>query len=461
MKKMAEGGEAGDDSAETGEDGPEEATVPQGLMALSEEEQAQSPEPPPVDLGAPPQTGQPAAAQAAAPQAQSSQMPAGYPTSEELKSLTQQGVAGIQQESTATQKQNDLMAAQYQKNLEAQQEEMKATQVKLQQYQNQYDEIQKQVAAGKIDPNKYMHDKSTGQKIAAAIGIMLGGIGAGLTHGPNVGLGIIQKNIENDIEAQKANLGNKRSLLSDNLRAQGNMMAATNATRLQMNAIAQGKLLQVAAQTGNPIIQARAQQHAAALMQGTMQARMGLANNEIQMKIRQDVLHRLSGQGQPGAQPVDMQDLARAGFVDKQTAEKEGSAISKRQQAEAFVTDQITKLRQEQKLWGSENGHTNIIPNYLNPESGNREAMLRANVLQAIQSAAPSKRLNPELVAMEAEPFLKSVWTDQTKEAGLNGLIEMIRKNADPTPMAAHYKIPGAIGGNNVIRKKFDLGPVK
>lgn len=458
MKKFAEGGEVdpGDDGIEEGVTYPPpandqikvpDAPVDVNMMApqvLPQEQPAQaSPEMQAMQQPAPQATAQPSA----------------YPSSNELKSAIGSGIAGIKAEAAGQQAQNTQMAAQQQKNIEEEQKFMQMRTEKMAQYQAQYDNLAKEVVNGKIDPNRYWNNKSSGDKMSAAIGILLSGLGAGISGNPNnnMALGMIQKQIDNDIEAQKVNLGNKNSLLSLNLQAQGNMEAAMHATRLQMAAIAQGKLQQVAMQTGNPIIAAKAQQQIAALQERTIPSRISLANNEIQMQIKKDVLGRLSAQGQPGAQPVDMNDLAKAGLVDPGTAEKEGAAISKRQQAEAYLTEQVKKLDKEQKIWG--NG---IVPNLANPNSYDRRDQYRAGIIQAIQSASSSKRLNPEMLAVEAEPFLtKTLDSEKTREEGLNGLIGLIRAHADPTPSATHYKIPGAINAESVNRKSYKMGPVK
>lgn len=463
MEKKAFGGVSGDE----GEDGPEEGVSTAGAReeAPSQETPASIAQPPndspnllaqydqPLDTGllspVPHGQGQPNAnpGQAAISQAQSR-----VPTSAELDASIKQRTEGAGAEASAMQLQNESLAKQYKKNNDADQAYMYQQAAKMDGYQKQYDQMAADISSTKIDPNKYWHDKSTGSKVAAVIGLMLGGVGAGLTHGPNVGLQMLQKGIDNDIESQKSNLGKKQSLLSDNLRMQGNLLAATNATRLQMSAMAQGRLMQVAAQTGNPIIAARAQQKAAEIAQSTIPLRQQVANNEVQMAVRSDVLHRLSAQGQPGVPEVDMHDLSRAGLVDKATAEKEQASISKRQQAEAYAIDQAKKLSQEQT----------VGLNLINPESYNRRDQFRAGIIQAIQSASPSKRLNPEVLAMEVEPYLtKTLQSQETRESGLNGILGLIRSHADPTPMATHYKIPGAINQKNTNPKSFDLGPVK
>jgi hypothetical protein len=71
---------------------------------------------------------------------------------------------------------------------------------------------------GKIDPDRFWKNKSTGSKILAAIGMMLGGAPA---------VGIVQQQIKNDIDAQ--NLTNKQSLAK---RAQAIKLVNTQIDRL-------------------------------------------------------------------------------------------------------------------------------------------------------------------------------------------------------------------------------------
>lgn len=76
--------------------------------------------------------------------------------------------------------------------------------------------IQEQ-ASSKIDPDNYWKDMSgntdVGKKVTAAIAIALGGFGAGLQGGGarNTALDIIDKAIDRDIAAQKANMDNQRA----------------------------------------------------------------------------------------------------------------------------------------------------------------------------------------------------------------------------------------------------------
>ena len=83
--------------------------------------------------------------------------------------------------------------------------------------QNQYLEDIKQANAdlqkGEIDPNHYFGNLSTAGKFGTVAGLILGGIGAGLSGGKNVALETLNGLITRDIEAQKANINSKTSLL--------------------------------------------------------------------------------------------------------------------------------------------------------------------------------------------------------------------------------------------------------
>lgn len=432
-------------------------------------EQASAPEPPPGQMNnilpaisapqpvgtgtvlASPGQEQATAPASSAPSKQSttqSKPPEGYPTSADYKGYLQQSVNAEHALSTAQQRQNDAEVIQQQKNLAGEQKYLDDQQLKLSDYQKTYNDLWQKTMNQEIDPQKYWSSKDSHAKMRAGIGILLSGL-SGATN--NMAMDVINKNIDRDIEAQKSNLGKKQSLLAHNLAQQGNLLQATNLTRMQMQAMSEGQLKLTAAKMGNPLISARANLASSSLMQNSYPTMVSAANNDVQMQIRKEVMQRLSNKDPSGQHDVDMFDLSRAGLVDKATAEKESAAISKRQQAEAYVTDQVGKLDQEQSFM-----------NLANPASYSRRDQYRAGIIQAIQTASPSKRLNPEMLAVEAEPFLtKTLDNEKTRQEGLNGLLGLIRSHADPTPQASHYKINGAISGGNTIPKGYKLGPVK
>lgn len=62
-----------------------------------------------------------------------------------------------------------------------------------------------------VNPDRFWESRSDGQKAALVLSAMLGGFTAGIRGGPNQALEQINKSIDNDIQAQKANIANRRS----------------------------------------------------------------------------------------------------------------------------------------------------------------------------------------------------------------------------------------------------------
>lgn len=111
--------------------------------------------------------------------------------------------------------------------------------------------LRKSILETKVDPNRLWHNASTGNKVMASIGLILGGIGAGLTKGPNAALDVMQKNIDRDIQAQKDDLGKKQTLYSMNLDKYKNADAAYAATMLNYGTTAKTMIERAAAKSGS------------------------------------------------------------------------------------------------------------------------------------------------------------------------------------------------------------------
>lgn len=98
-----------------------------------------------------------------------------------------------------------------------------------------YDDLKTQ----KINPNAYIDNMGTKEKVGTAIGLILGGMGSGLLHQENSALKFLQKQIDNDIESQKINLNNKSTLMGALHQRYGSAIAAQkayeNARLMQLN----------------------------------------------------------------------------------------------------------------------------------------------------------------------------------------------------------------------------------
>ena len=121
---------------------------------------------------------------------------------------------------------------QYQKSFN----ELAAQQLKynneIKEINNELNNVRSDIMQSKIDPQRFISNMSTGNKIGTAIGLILGGIGAGLTGGENVVLKQLNNYIEQDLFAQKAELGKKENLLSALTQKYGNVNQAMQAARI-------------------------------------------------------------------------------------------------------------------------------------------------------------------------------------------------------------------------------------
>lgn len=197
---------------------------------------------------------------AALPQSQAPRDPAAAqaPSSSVIDQAFNQQAKGIQGMAGASTEMNNSIAAAEQ----AHQEAMKDFNMKSQQeawnQKVELDNLQEKMMNQKIDPNRFWANKSTGSKISAAIGVLLSGIGAGLQGTTkNMAMEVIDKQINNDIEAQKAEIGKTQTLYGFNLRRYNDDRLADQATRLQMNENLQSQIKIAAAKSGT--LQAQAQ----------------------------------------------------------------------------------------------------------------------------------------------------------------------------------------------------------
>lgn len=119
--------------------------------------------------------------------------------------------------------------------------------------------------AGHIDPNKFWADRSAPQKISTILGLVLGGLGAGALRQENPVMKMLNNEIERNINAQKADLENKHSLLNANRAQFQNEHDAINMTRIMLNDQLTNGLKMAAAKTTDAQSKARALQAVGAL----------------------------------------------------------------------------------------------------------------------------------------------------------------------------------------------------
>jgi len=238
-----------DDSQGSGDEAP----TPPVTVNVNSAPMAPAIQPPPV-------AAVPVAAPAAAPLVRiPPAMPAGAPLVRQAQAAQALTERGAQEQATAEAQASAADAQALQDHTTKMQALMDGVAEKRKALDTENAQLTQAVMNQDIDPNHYWHNKSLPGKISTAIGVILGGIGAGLQHSTtNQAMEVVQNAIRQDVEAQKANLGKKQSLLSMNLEKYRNLDAATSATIAQMNAMVEGQLKLNAAKSGSQRAQAAA-----------------------------------------------------------------------------------------------------------------------------------------------------------------------------------------------------------
>lgn len=113
---------------------------------------------------------------------------------------------------------------------------------------------------GHINPQHYMQNLSGFGQAMTAIGLALGGYGAGINGGSNQAMDFLNKQIDRDVEAQKAEMGKKENLLSHLNQQMGNLRDATTMAKAMQMDMYSTKMQEVAAKSKNPVAQAKAEQ---------------------------------------------------------------------------------------------------------------------------------------------------------------------------------------------------------
>jgi len=204
----------------------------------------------------------------------------------------QQQVGGIQQEANAQaaigKQQYDILKGQ----AEAGTKMMSDYQTAHQALDNERQNFQQDIMNKHIDPNHYMGQQGFMDKMMTAAGLILGGMGGG--GGSNQALDFLNRQIDRDIDAQKAELGKTENLLGANLKQYGNLNDATAMTKAMMTDTLNTKLNMASASQADPMAKAKANQ-----LMGQLQQQV--APSVMQMAMRQSLMSGNTGDQDPAS----------------------------------------------------------------------------------------------------------------------------------------------------------------
>lgn len=274
------------------------------------------------------------------------------------------------------------------------------------------------VMSQKLDPNHYWETRTTGQKISAAIGLLLGGIGSGLTKTPNYALQVIDKAIDRDVEAQKFNIQQGRNKLAFYMQQTGEMLSAAQLAKADAYTVAgaqiQSAITSMGASMASPDAQkalGQIQLQATTLRnQATMaqmqieQSKLGMQYQRAQMGLLSNVLGQ-AGQPQgggagitipPGAEmllPKEMQEtLVRlpGGKVDFARSSKDAEDVRNTQETSTMLRQKLARYSALQQA------HQAGISRVLSPGDYNAAKALHNSILTDLNGLAGLNRFTEQ-----------------------------------------------------------------
>jgi len=154
--------------------------------------------------------------------------------------------------------------------------------------------LEQDVKDGAINPEQFWTGDKNGNgghsRIMAGIGMLIAGFNP--TGSPNAAIQYLEKQMDNNLKAQQANLDSKQSLLRANMQHFGNLKDAMAMSRAQMNDMMAVQLEQAANKAATPAAKAQAMQAAGMFrMQAdaqSAQAAQGRTMNAMVQAARQD-----------------------------------------------------------------------------------------------------------------------------------------------------------------------------
>lgn len=211
---------------------------------------------------------------------------------------------------------------------------------RLKESQDDFNASVKELAGMKVDQGRIWKDKTTGDKIAVGIGVLLGAIGQGLTGGKsNYALDVIDNAIERDIAAQKTEIATKGEVLGQKQNAIAMMRQRFGDERLADLAFKEAamekvkaSILDKMASTKSDAVRAQGQMALSQIAQGSAQ-RLAEATQISATKTaggeKSTVVVETGKPEKAGAAPTEFQGKAAMFAAGAELAEKNFQDIEK------------------------------------------------------------------------------------------------------------------------------------
>jgi hypothetical protein len=178
----------------------------------------------------------------------------------------------------------NAMAAQAAQNMYAikSQEISNRFQTNMAAHQAHSQKIADEVEKGDVDPNRWWGSRTTGSKMLACIGMVLGGLAS--KGGENAAYKIIQDQIDRDLKLQQDQLGRKQNLLSRYLEMGHSMEDSYKLARADATDLLAAQMQSIAAKSSSDQVQANASTEAGKLKMLAAQYRQQAETHSMQMQ---------------------------------------------------------------------------------------------------------------------------------------------------------------------------------
>lgn len=143
--------------------------------------------------------------------------------------------------------------------------------------------LRQNILSSKVDPNAHWNSLSTAGKVGSVISMILGGFGT--SGGKNLAVDVFNNQVDRDVDAQKANLGIKQSILGNYMQEGHDLQAATQLAKADKLDMAAAQLEREASRAAGPTAAANAQVVLGQLRQQSMQLRQESVTKDLQNRM--------------------------------------------------------------------------------------------------------------------------------------------------------------------------------
>lgn len=296
----------------------------------------------------------------------------------------------------------------------------------LQDFTQHKEDFENYIKSNPIKPNHYQENIGTGGKVATAIGLLLGGFSGGLNKtGVNPAADFLNKQIDRDIEGQKARTDQQKTIFGANMQLYGDQRLATNATRINLNDIYAQKIKLAADQLGTPAAQASA---------NDALSKLAFSSNEA---LKQNAQYAAFNKGiQNGGVGLSPLGLSKNGLIPQEQAIKEQESID----------TQNASINNLKTLYGQAVKEASI-GEIASPASKTRLGTINAGIGDAILRGDINHRVSPETREAFLAPYQISTrdYLQGTVGTKLQAALDKTKDLAAGTTPYTAKIIPGAL----------------